>query len=419
MNCRLVLLLVTLPDVAAAQRPAAPDTVRARRFVETLMHRPSKARRPDGSIVDVPTTVPGMSVAVAVDGKVVWARGFGFADIEQHVPATAATKYRIGSVSKLITAAALARLVERRAFDLDAPIQQHVPTFPMKSQPITARLLAGHLAGIRHYRIPDEVIAPPPVHDLVKGLEIFANDSLIAAPGTKYAYSSYGFNLLGVALQSAAHEPYLALVRRLVLEPLGLTSTTADFNDSLIVARAAPYEQTRDNTIVNAAFDDVRYKWPSGGFLSTATDLARFGAAHVRPGFLADSTLRTLFTSQRLASGAETGVGIAWRIGTDSTGRRYYHHGGTATGGRAVLLVWPRERVVVAMVANLVAPFDERDAATIAALFAPSAAKSPDQEQPAVSSHRSSVPVAPRATPARTPRSRQARPRQRSASRME
>ena len=96
--------------------------------------------------------VPGFNVAVAVDGKIIYSEAFGYADLEQRVPAWQITKFRIGSVSKPLTSAALMKLVEQGKIDLDAPIQKYVPTFPDKGALITSRMLAGHLGGIRHYK---------------------------------------------------------------------------------------------------------------------------------------------------------------------------------------------------------------------------------------------------------------------------
>src|SRR5215831_4069309 len=96
--------------------------------------------------------VPGFSVAVAIDGRVVWSEGFGFSDLAAKKPVTPATRFRIGSVSKSITSVGLALLVERGQVDLDAPVQKYVPDFPVKEEPITTRMLGGHLAGIRHYK---------------------------------------------------------------------------------------------------------------------------------------------------------------------------------------------------------------------------------------------------------------------------
>src|SRR6058998_493605 len=96
--------------------------------------------------------IPGVQVAVSVNGKLVWSEGFGYADAARKRPVTRETQFRIGSVSKPLTATAVALLYEQGKLDLDAPVQRYVPSFPDKGHPITTRLLAGHLAGIRHYK---------------------------------------------------------------------------------------------------------------------------------------------------------------------------------------------------------------------------------------------------------------------------
>jgi CubicO group peptidase (beta-lactamase class C family) len=354
-----------------AAMSGAVDSARA--LVRGLLERRMTVKGPDGSPRELVFRAPGIAAAVARDGRVVWSEGFGYADVEHGVRATARTRFRIGSISKLITAEALMTLVERGAIDLDAPIQRYAPSFPRKKYEITPRLLAGHLAGVRHYR-GDDFVGQRSFASLTDGLSIFANDSLLSVPGTRYAYSSYGFNLLGVAIEGAAHEPYVAYVRQRVLEPLGMWATVPDHRDSIIVDRTAFYELGRGARIINAPYDDLSYKWPSGGYLSTVEDLARFGSAQLAPGLLSAESLRLMFTSQRLRDGSETGVGIAWRIGHDSAGRTIYHHGGASTGGRAFLLVLPAERVVVALAANAQLPFDERDAVRLANLFLPARA---------------------------------------------
>jgi serine beta-lactamase-like protein LACTB len=169
-----------------------------------------------GQARDKPSRPPALSCAVAADGKVVWAEAYGFADLEQRVPATTETGFRIGSVSKTLTAAAVVLLHQRGQLDIDVPIQQYVPTFPDKGYPITIRELAGHLGGIRHYRDADFPGRSDNVRhydSLAQALAIFANDSLVAPPGTTWAYSSYGFNLIGIALEHATGKPFLDLMR--------------------------------------------------------------------------------------------------------------------------------------------------------------------------------------------------------------
>jgi CubicO group peptidase (beta-lactamase class C family) len=326
--------------------------------------------------------VPGAAVAVVAGGQVVWSEGFGLADVEQRVPVTPRTRFRLGSVSKLFAAAAAVKLSETGRLDLDTPVQRYVPTFPVHAgPPITVRLLAGHLAGIRGYRASD--FAPGRNVDLTvfpttdSALAIFRGDSLVAPPGSAYRYSTFGYTLLDAALAGAAGEDYTAALHRLVLAPLGLTHTVPDRWDALVAERTRFYGYAGpDAAPVNEAPVFATYKWAGGGMLSTADDLARFGAAHLRPGFFSAAGLRALFTPQRTMSGELTGVGLGWRVGTDLAGRVVYHHAGTIEGGRAALLVYPTEGVVVALLTNRTAAVDSPElmAQLLAAPFLPRAA---------------------------------------------
>ena len=295
--------------------------------------------------------LPGLSVAVAVDGEVVWSEGFGFADVENRVPVTPVTRFRIASISKPVTAAALGLLVEQGRLDLDAPVQRYVPGFPQKPWPITTRLLAGHLAGIRHYN-GREFYSAVRYPNVTAALDVFKDDSLIHQPGSRYAYSSYGWNLVSAVIEGAAQESFLRYMHDRVLVPLGMRSTVAEHPDSIIPFRARFYERGRDGNLLNAPYVDNSVKWAGGGFLSTAEDLVRFGSAHLAPGFLKAETLRLLHTSQTTNDGRETGYGIGWSVGRDSTGRRTIGHSGGAVGGNTYLLLFPDQRVVVALLAN-------------------------------------------------------------------
>lgn len=296
--------------------------------------------------------IPGLSVAVAVDGEVVWSEGFGYADVENRLPVTSLTRFRIASISKPVTAAALGLLIQEGKLDLDAPVQRYVPTFPQKPWPITTRLLAGHLAGIRHYD-GDEFRSAIAYPNVTAALAVFANDSLLHQPGTRYAYSSYGWNLVSAVIEGAAQDDFLGYMRERVFTPLDMHATVAEHPDSIIPYRARFYQRGRDRKLLNAPYVDNSVKWAGGGFLSTAEDLVRFGSAHLQPGFLSEETLRLLHTSQKTTAGRETGYGIGWSVGRDSTGRRTIGHSGGAVGGNTYLLLLPDQRVVVALLANI------------------------------------------------------------------
>ena len=359
-----LIAVCLLSVVTTAQPPRFSQEInRARTDVAQLV----KAKR-----------LPGFSIAVAVGGTIVWSEGFGVADLEHQTAVTPASRFRIGSVSKIVTAAGLARLVEDGKLNLDAPIQQYVPWFPAKPWPITVRQLAGHLAGVRHYRAEDftgPLRGAPHFDTLTSALSIFKDDPLLFEPGTNVGYSSYGWNLIGAAMEGASSEDFLGYMQRAVIEPLKLRSLTADHGRAILPDRTRFYMRDKQGAWTNAPWVDSSYKWPSGGFLSNAEDLTRFGSAHLQPGFLKQSTLDLLFTSQRLKSGKETGVGIGWRIGTDGRGHRIFHHGGTIEGGRAMLMMFPDQQVVIAMLANVLPDgialpdFGEADAQRVGNLF--------------------------------------------------
>ncbi len=295
---------------------------------------------------------PGLALAVAVDGKIVYSEGFGFADLEERVPVWPTTKFRIGSISKPLTATALMQLVEAGKLDLDAPVQKYVPSFPVKDAPITVRMVAGHLAGIRHYN-DGEMMMQRHYDNVLEGLKIFENDPLVSPPGTKFNYSSYGFNLLSAVIESASGEPFLTYMQEHVFTPMGLVHTAADQNTQIIEQRSRFYELAKDHHAENAPYVDNSYKWAGGGFLSTAEDLVRFGSTMEQPGFLKAETLNTMFTPQKTKTGEPIEYGIGWFIRKSHSGKLVYEHSGGSVGGTSQLILYPESHLVVALVTNL------------------------------------------------------------------
>jgi serine beta-lactamase-like protein LACTB len=315
-------------------------------------------------------SIPGISVAVARDGRIVWSEGFGWADLEQRVPVTPATEFRVGSISKSLTSAAVALLVEGGKLDLDAPLQRYVPAFPVKRWPITTRLVAGHLAGIRHYR-GDEFLLDRHYASVTQSLDIFKDDTLLFEPGTRFSYSSYGWNLVSAAVEGASGEGFLAFMRERVFVPLHLTRTGPDVVDSIVPGRSRYYDRL-DGRWVNSPPVDNSYKWAGGGFLSTPGDLVTFGSALLRPGFLTADGLRLLFTSQRTTAGSLTGYGVGWFVSRDPRFGPVYSHGGGSVGGTSFLAIYPEARLVLAVTTNMTgAPLRRLPQELAAAFLAP------------------------------------------------
>lgn len=321
-------------------------------------------------------TIPGFSIAVSVDGKIVWSEGFGYADLENHyadlenhIMASPQTRFRVGSISKLFTATAVAKLYEQGVLELDAPVQKYVPGFPKKEFDITSRQLVGHLAGIRHYK-RDEFVNRQHYDSVQESLNIFKDDPLLHQPETKYLYSSRGFVLLSAVIEGATKQDYLSYMQEKVFAPLKMQNTVPDDNKKIVENRAGFYAKTSDNKWNNEVYGDSSDRWGAGGFISTAEDLVRFGSESLNGSFLKPETRSLVFTPQKTKDGKETGVGFGWRIGKDDKGRTIYSHGGESLGGRAFLIVYPESKVVVAMLSNLTfARFAEAEAGKIGGLF--------------------------------------------------
>ncbi len=314
-------------------------------------------------------SIPGLSVAVGMGSQVIWSEGFGYSDLTHDTRVTPLTKFRIGSVSKPITAAAIGVLVDDNALDLDAPVQTYVPSFPEKQWPVTTRLLAGHLGGIRHYQ-GDENFSSVRYPTVLSGLAIFQDDPLINEPGTEYVYSSYAWNLISAVIEGASGEPFLGYMDRAVFGPLAMEHTVAGHTDSIIAHRTRFYVLSATGEVLNAPYVDNSYKWAGGGFLSTPEDLLRFANGHLEPGFLQAETLELLFTSQRTAGGDETGYGIGWGSATNDYGEQVVSHTGGSVGGRTVLTLNRDTGVIVAIVANTSsAPISRGLAARVEELF--------------------------------------------------
>ncbi len=240
-------------------------------------------------------SIPGISVAVAVDGRLVYMRGFGRADLENSVPATADTVYRTASIAKPMTAVAVMQLAEAGKLDLDGPIQAHCPAYPEKAWPVTARLLLGHMGGVRHYRSREEASGTRHYDSIGEALELFAGDELQYQPGTRFGYSTYGYNLLGCAVEGASGLDFEAYLEQRIFEPAGMARTSVDHHFLLIPNRARGYfrveqqlyeslpppfqRKIEPGAVVNATLHDTSMKVPGGGLVSTAADLVRFALA--------------------------------------------------------------------------------------------------------------------------------------------
>ena len=292
---------------------------------------------------------PGFSLTVAARGKIVWSVSCGYADLRSRRPVTAHTRFRIGSVSKTLTATALADYAESGRVDLDASVDRYVD-FPSHSGAITLRRLAGHLAGIRHYESRAEAVNRRHFASVTASLALFAGDPLVAEPGMRFSYSSYGYDVIGAALERVSGRDFASLMRDAVLAPAHMRETT--LANAPREARSTFYEITDSGGVRVAPPIDLSDRLPAGGFLSTADDLARFGVALIDGTLVDKGTAATMFRSQRTAAGEETGYGLGFELQPSQLGL-FVGHTGAVAGGTAGLLIHVPSGTVLALTTNL------------------------------------------------------------------
>jgi CubicO group peptidase (beta-lactamase class C family) len=304
---------------------------------------------------------PGVAVAVVSNGQEAWSEGFGMADLENNVPATPETLFRLASVSKPITAVAAMQLWERHQLDLDAPVQKYCPAFPPKEFPITTRQVLGHLGGIRHYRSEsdDDIEVNNTKHfddPIAGGLQFFAKDPLVAKPGTRFIYSTHGFTVVGCAIERASSRKYVDFVRDNVFGPAGMTHTRWDDRVAIIPYRTRFYTKSKSDDVQNAGFLDASYKIPGGGWLSSADDMAKFEIGVLSDRLLARPTREVMWTAQSPApegSGNDhTGYGLGWEVGTTG-GLTYYAHSGGQQGTATFIMLVPERNAGIVVLVNM------------------------------------------------------------------
>lgn len=292
--------------------------------------------------------LPGIAVAVAKGHDWVWTTSFGYANIEDSVKIDPGTSiFRIGSVSKTLTVAGLMQLQERGKINLDAEIQEYVPEFPQKEYPVTVREIALHVGGIRHYN-GMEFLSNVHYTSVIEGLAIFVNDPLKFEPGTKYSYSSYGWNLISAAMETASETEFLTYMHDNVFVVCNMKSTYPDDATSVITNRVSFYEIGRKPSIPV----DNSYKWAGGGFLSTATDLVRFSQNILDNTLIRSETLEIALEPYTLVNGKTTNRGIGFEVDEDKHGRSWIGHGGGSLGGTSMLIIYPKEELIVVVLAN-------------------------------------------------------------------
>jgi CubicO group peptidase (beta-lactamase class C family) len=332
MKRLLLVLLLALP--LSGQERYATEIRQLERFIEAKMKE---------------TGMPAISVAIVKD-DFTWQRGFGLADVENKVPATAESSYRTASITKPMTAVAVMRLVEQGKINLDAEVQAYVPYFPKKPHPVTIRQLLGHLGGISHYKdyiAEGRIREPKTTREAIK---IFEDFDLVAEPGTRYNYSSYSYNLLGAVIEGASGKSYAEFMREEVWKPLGMTSTMLDNPREIIPNRVRGYTM-EDGKLKNSEYVDISSRFAGGGTRSTVGDMLRFLQGVGDGKVLKPETVAMMWTPQTLRAGTFTNYGLGFGSSPQS-GRFVVAHSGSQQETRTDMGWVPRQRFGYALASN-------------------------------------------------------------------
>jgi CubicO group peptidase (beta-lactamase class C family) len=322
--------------------------------IETVMHR--YAGR-----------VPGASLLVVQDGKPVVQRAFGMADLEHRIEAAPDTDYRLASMTKQFTAAAILLLRQDGKLTLHDSVRKWLPELPEADQPITIDDMLRHASGLVDY----EDLIPPRTTGQVSDADVLRMLSketrLYFRPGTSYRYSNSGYVLLGLIIERSSHETLPQFLKMRIFDPLGMTHTLL-------------YEHGRGPEVPNRAYgySEVGGKWTrtdqdttsatrgDGGIYSNVEDLAKWDAALYDDRLLDDESRRLAFSPHNKVTG-ETDVddyGYGWRIHGDEI-----WHSGESIGFRNAILRWPKQRLTVVLLSNRNDPQPYDTARKIAALF--------------------------------------------------
>ena len=331
MNKLLITLLLFLPFSSLAQ---------------SIEQKISKADSLVSSYMES-KNLPGMAISIYLGDGMIWSKGFGYADVESQTPVNPSlSKFRIGSVSKTLTSAAMGVLIQEGKLDPDEVVQTYVPGFPEKKYPITVRQVAGHIAGIRHYQ-GSEFMSQKLYATVDDGLTIFQDDPLLFEPGTQYSYSSYGWNLISAVIEGASEEKFLPYMQEEVFDPLNMNNTVPEWSNKEISNLVSFYDQANRE----ADFVDNSYKWAGGGFVGTTEDLVRFGIALFDYDYLNEEAQQELIFPQKTKDGESTNYGMGWRS-WQNNGVYWVGHSGGSVGGSTMFLMNKQHRMIIAYTIN-------------------------------------------------------------------
>ncbi len=340
LRTRTVLTAAALIFFAANSAFAAPSAAELARKVDQLAA---------DELATGPTA--GISILVAHKGKVLLAKGYGYADVDKREPATEHTVYRLGSLSKQFTAVAVLELVDQGLIRLDESIRTYLPGYPEVGQPITPRHLLNHTSGLVSYTAQSEYwkhMNDDLPHSTVLGW--FASRDLAYTPGDRYVYSNSGYFVLGLIIEQVTGESYAEYVQREILDPLKLRETYYDDGKKSVSNRALGYARD-EKKIVPARELNMNLAYSVGGMASSVLDIYALHTA-LRAGKLITPESYAIMTSPAwLNNGDFSKYGMGFHVDTWD-GLHVLRHGGLVFGFKTCYYYYPKQDLTVIILMN-------------------------------------------------------------------
>ena len=321
--------------------------------------------------------IPGLSVAVVQNGKVILGKGYGLANVELAVPATADTVYQIGSITKQFTASAIMLLAREGSLSLDDPIGRHVPGTPDTWKDITIRHLLNHTSGIKSYTNIEENMKRARLdRSRNEIVDTIRNLPLEFQPGEKWAYNNTGYFLLGLIIENVSGKSYQEFLNERIFRPLEMDATLVNRQSAVVRNRATGYGWGKSCSscgsrvaagncrvcdtplaadsqprMLNAEVTSMTWPFSAGAIVSTVGDLAKWDAALYSESILRDPELRAMWTPTTLNEGKRSDYGLGWAVGRYRT-QRVVGHGGGISGFATDIARFVDQKLTVIVLSN-------------------------------------------------------------------
>lgn len=358
---QVVLIIALFAGLASCKKPQS-DIEYSRKYVKEI-----NAARKSILFHMTKNAIPGMNVAVSIDGELVYSEGLGLASKDLDVKATRKTKFRIGEISSLYTNVLYHRLVEDGILKPDSSVHFYYPDFPEKDHPLKLSHLAHEISGLQPAY--DKAEMKQINKSIQQGIDLIKYEPLEFPPGVLQNINCFNYNLLAAVMEKATGKKYRELLNEYLIDTLKLENTVIDHPFITVKGRSDFYETNIVTQVVNSTFYDLRVTAPSKGLLSNAEDLIKLGNAILSDDFLKEETRAHFFDPVPLFNDNPSRMANGWMLLKDINDEPYYGREGTVAGGTAAILIYPKNKMVIAYANNVTSNINDTPVFLIANAF--------------------------------------------------